>query len=47
MVDNVTISLCRCHEMWDIHFLEPSGLLQAFNGTDIFKFICGYSLHVK
>jgi hypothetical protein len=33
--DNLTISLCRCHEIWNLNFLEPSGPLQACNGTDL------------
>ena len=28
-----TTILCRCHEIWNLNFLEPSGPLQACNGT--------------
>ena len=35
MADNLTTSLCRCHEIWNLNFLEPSGPLQACNGTDL------------
>jgi hypothetical protein len=31
--DNLTTILRRCHEIWEINFLEPSGPLQACNGT--------------
>jgi hypothetical protein len=31
--DNITTILCRCHEIWNLNFLEPSGPLQACNGT--------------
>ena len=31
-VDNLTIFLCHCHEIWDLKFLEPPGPLQACNG---------------
>ena len=31
--DNLTTILCRCHEIWSLNFLEPSGKLQACNGT--------------
>jgi hypothetical protein len=31
--DNLTIILCRCHEIWNLNFLEPSEPLQACNGT--------------
>ena len=31
--DNLTTILCRCHEIWDLNFLQPSGPLQACNGT--------------
>ena len=33
--DNLTTSLSRCHEIRDLNFLEPSGPLQACNGTDL------------
>ena len=36
MADNLTTSLCRCHEIWEPSlFLEPSGPLQACNRTDL------------
>jgi hypothetical protein len=31
--DNLTTILCRCHEVWEANFLEPSGPLQACNGS--------------
>jgi len=31
-VDNLTTILCRCHEIWEPNFLEPSGPLQACMG---------------
>jgi hypothetical protein len=32
--DKLTTILCRCHEIWkNLNFLEPSGPLQACNGT--------------
>jgi len=35
--DKLTTILCRCHEIWVQvpNFLEPSGPLQACNGTDL------------
>ena len=33
--DNLTNSLCLCHEIWNLNFLETSGPLHACNGTDI------------
>jgi hypothetical protein len=37
--DNLTTILCRCHEIGNHNFLEPSGLLQACNGT-AFTILC-------
>ena len=31
--DNLTTFLCRCHEIWELTFLESSGPLQVYNGT--------------
>jgi len=31
--DNLTSILCRCHVIWNLNFLEPSGPLQASNWT--------------
>ena len=31
--DNLSTILCRCHESRNLNFLEPSGPLQAYNGT--------------
>jgi hypothetical protein len=31
--DNLTTILCRCHEIWEPDFLEPSGPRQACNET--------------
>ena len=33
--DNLTTILCGCHEIWEPKFVEPSGPLQACNGTDL------------
>jgi len=30
---NLTTFLSRCHEIWNLNFLEPSGPFQACNGT--------------
>jgi hypothetical protein len=34
-VDNLTTILCRCQEIWNLKFLEPSGTLQASNGNPL------------
>jgi hypothetical protein len=31
--ENLTTILCRCHEIWELNFLELPGPLQACNGT--------------
>jgi hypothetical protein len=31
--DKRTTILCHCHVIWELYFLEPSGSLQACNGT--------------
>jgi len=31
--DKLSAILCRCHEIWNLKFLEHSGPLQACNGT--------------
>jgi hypothetical protein len=33
MADNLTTILCSCHECGNLNFQEPSGPLQACNGT--------------
>ena len=42
--DNLTTILCHCHEIWELNFLEPSGPLQASNGTALPLFVVDWSI---
>ena len=33
--DNLTTIVCSCHETGNLNFQEPSGPVQACNGTDL------------
>ena len=35
--DNLTTILSRCHEFWDLNFVEPSGPLRTCNGTAFYR----------
>jgi hypothetical protein len=45
--DNLTTILCRCQEIWEFNFLEPSGPPQASNGTALPLLLCLRLAQVK